>query len=142
MDILSPEEIVAVAPFSGPEPQRLARQIAIAQLVVTLSIAAVCALVWTGRYACSAFAGGLIGIVGNLPLAIAMRRGSGTPKEVLGRMYLGQLSRTVLTVALFFLVARMQWLKWPALLAGYIATFVVWWWVPLAAARRRVKTGK
>ena len=139
MVFMSPEKIGTVAPFSGPEPQRLVRNIALAQLAVTLSIAAVCALIWTGQHACSALAGGLIGIVGNLPLAIAMRRGSGSPKEVLVRMSMGQLTRTLLTVALLFLVARTQWLRWAPFLAAYLATFVVWWWVPLGAARRQAK---
>jgi F0F1-type ATP synthase assembly protein I len=139
MVFLTPEQSRAVDPFSGPEPRRLIRKIALMQLVVTLGIAAVCALLLTSQHALSALAGGLIGIIGNLPLAVAMRGGSSSPKDVLARMYVGQLSRTVLTVALLFIVARTQWLKWSPFLAAYVVTFVVWWWVPLAAARRRVR---
>jgi len=41
-----------------------------------------------------------------------------------------------LTVALFLLAARMPHVSWPALLIAYLATLMVFWWVPFAAAPR------
>ncbi len=122
--------------FSAGPPQKLAVRIALAQLAVTACIAAVCALAWSGRHAASALAGGTIGIVGNLPMAVALLRTDGSPSKVLTRMILGQLTKVGLSVALLLVAARMPWLKWLPLLAAYAATFLVFWWVPTAASRR------
>ena|SRR5579862_4890739 len=122
--------------FEDGQPRRLALRIALVQLAVTVSIAAACALAWSGRHAASALAGGMIGIVGNVPMAVALLRTGGSPSKVLKRMILGQLAKVGLTVALLFVAARMPWLKWLPLLTAYAATFLVFWWVPTAAARR------
>ncbi len=126
--------------FSGARPQKLALQIALAQATVTAGIAAVCALAWSGPHAASALAGGLIGIVGNVPMAIAVARTDGSPAKVLTRMILGQLTKVGLSVALLLAVARMPWLKWLPLLVAYATTFLVFWWVPAAASRRAAKS--
>ena len=34
------------------------------------------------------------------------------------------------------LAARLSHVSWPALLIGYLATLVVFWWVPFSAASR------
>ena len=59
-----------------------------------------------------------------------------TPRRALGQLYLGQLVKVGLTVALFLLAARMPHVSWPALLIAYLATLMVFWWVPFAAAPR------
>ena len=126
--------------FEGGQPRRLALRIALVQLAVTVSIAAACALAWSGPHAASALAGGLIGIGGNVPMAVALLRTGGSPSNVLKRMILGQLAKVGLTVALLLVAARMPWMRWPPLLVAYAATFLVFWWVPAAASRRGVKS--
>jgi ATP synthase protein I len=133
------QKTAAASAFTSGEPQRLALRIALTQLAVTVFIAAVCAPVWGARQGASALAGGMIGIVGNLPMAVALLRTDGSPQKVLTRMILGQLTKVGLTVALLFVAARMPWLKWLPLLVAYAATFLVFWWVPTAASRRAVK---
>jgi len=45
-------------------------------------------------------------------------------------------------VALLMLAARMPQVSWPALLIAYLATLVVFWWVPFTAASgARSRTG-
>ncbi len=125
--------------FSGARPQKLALRIALAQASVTACIAAVCGLAWSGPHAGSAIAGGLIGIVGNVPMAIAAARTDGSPAQVLTRLIIGQLTKVGLSVALLLVVARMPWLRWLPMLGAYAATFFVFWWVPTATSRRAVK---
>ncbi len=123
--------------FGSGEPRRLALRIALSQLAVTVLMAAVCALAWGARHAASALAGGTIGIVANLPMAIALlRSSSGSPSKALTRMILGQLTKVGLTVGLLFVAARMPWIKWLPLLAAYATGFVVFWLIPTAATRR------
>lgn len=141
MAFLLPVENAAVAPFSGPEPRRLAGRIVLAQIIVTMSIAGLSVLAWSVSHAASALAGGAIAIVANVPMAIALFRTSASAKRALYRMYFGQLVKIAFTVGMLFLLARTQWVMWPPLLVAYAACLAVFWWVPFASARRAVKVG-
>jgi ATP synthase protein I len=106
------------------------------------TVALVCLLVW-GRYAClSALAGAGTGIIANMYMTFRALQPARTPRRALGQLYLGQLVKVGLTVALLMLAARMPRVSWPALLIAYLATLVVFWWVPFAAASgARSRTG-
>ena len=119
----------------------LASRILLVQTGAGAAVALVCLLVW-GRYACvSALAGAGTGVAANLYMTFKALQPARTPRRALGQLYLGQLVKVGLTVALFMLAARLPHLVWPALLIAYAATLVVFWWVPMIAApRMRVGT--
>jgi F0F1-type ATP synthase assembly protein I len=111
------------------------------QLVITVSLAAAFLLA-SVPHAASALAGGAIGIAANVPMAIAVLGFEGAPKRALHRMYLGQLTKVVFTVAMLLIVARTEWVRWLPLLVAYAAMLAVFWWVPFSAARRAVKASR
>jgi ATP synthase protein I len=109
-------------------------RILLVQTGVGATVSLVCLLVW-GRYAClSALAGAATGIIANMYMTFKALQPARTPRRALGQLYLGQVVKVGLTVALFMLAARMPRVSWPALLIAYLATLVVFWWVPFAAA--------
>ena len=114
----------------------LAHRILLVQTGAGATVALVCLLVWD-RYAClSALAGAGTGIIANMYMTFRALQPARTPRGALGQLYLGQGVKVGLTVALFMLAARMPRVSWPALLVAYLATLVVFWWVPFAAASR------
>jgi ATP synthase protein I len=121
---------------SDSDIRPLASRILLVQTGTGAAVALVCLLVW-GRYAfVSALAGAGTGLVANLYMTFKALQPARTPRRALGQLYLGQLVKVGLTVALFMLAARLPYLSWPALLIAYLATLVVFWWVPFAAAPR------
>ena len=48
---------------------------------------------------------------------------------------MGQLVKVGITVGLFVAASRVPGLSWPALLIAYLATLVVFWWVPFRDSR-------
>jgi ATP synthase protein I len=114
----------------------LAHRILLVQTGAGATVALVCLLVWD-RYAClSALAGAGTGIIANMYMTFRALQPARTPRRALGQLYLGQGVKVGLTVALFMLAARMPRVSWPALLIAYLATLVVFWWVPFAAVSR------
>ncbi len=127
---------------SDSDIRPLGVRILLVQTSAGATVALVCLLVW-GRYACmSALAGAGTGIIANMYMTFRALQPARTPRRALGQLYLGQLVKVGLTVALFMLAARMPQVSWAALLAAYLATLVVFWWVPFtAASRTRPRTG-
>ena len=114
----------------------LASRILLVQTGAGATVALLCLLLW-GRYASvSALAGAGTGLVANMYMTFKALRPARTPRRALGQLYLGQLVKVGVTVALFMLAARLQHVSWPALLSAYLATLVVFWWVPFNAASR------
>lgn len=121
---------------SDSDIRPLAFRILLVQTGAGAMVALVCLMV-SGRYAClSALAGAGTGIVANMYMTFKALQPARTPRRALGQLYLGQLVKVGLTVALFMLAARMPRVSWPALLIAYLATLVVFWWVPFAASGR------
>jgi ATP synthase protein I len=121
---------------SDTDIRPLASRILLVQTGAGAAVALVCLLVW-GRYAfVSALAGAGTGLVANLYMTFKALQPARTPRRALGQLYLGQLVKVGLTVALFMLAAHLPHLSWPALLIAYLATLVVFWGVPFAAAPR------
>ena len=100
-----------------------------AQLVLALTAGAVCFVLAGGREAWSALAGGLIGVVTSLFVALrAIGRGTVRPaKDVLRRFYGAEAGKFFLTMALFALTIGVWQLPFPPLLLGYGLTLVVYW---------------
>jgi ATP synthase protein I len=126
----------AVSTSSGLDIRPVAARILLLQAGVGALVALVCSVVWGHRAGLSALAGAAIGVIANLYMTLKALKSARTPAGALGQLYLGQLVKIVLTVALFIVVARLPHVSWPALLAAYAATLVVFWWVPFAASRR------
>ena len=121
---------------SDSDIRPVASRILLVQTGAGAAVALVCLLVW-GRDACvSALAGASVGVVANMYMTFKVLQPARTPRRALGQLYLGQLVKVALTVALFVLAARMPHVSWPALLIAYAATLVVFWWVPFASGPR------
>jgi ATP synthase protein I len=108
------------------------------QAGVGVVIAAACLALWGRQAGVSALAGAAIGIIANLYMTLKALRPRQSARAALGALYMGQLVKVALTVAMFVTAARLPDLVWPALLVAYIATLVVFWWVPFRAP---VETG-
>ncbi|MFT3906638.1 MAG: ATP synthase subunit I [Steroidobacteraceae bacterium] len=106
------------------------------QCAVTLFLGFACLALWGRSVGASSLAGGSIGLIANLYMTLNALRVTHSAGAALSRLLMGQLIKVVLTIGLFLVMAKMPWLSWPALLLSYLATLVVFWWVPLFAAPR------
>lgn len=116
--------------------RRVAARILMWQAGVTLALGAVCTAAFGVDVGKSSLVGGLIGVIANLFMSIAALRNARTPALALGRLFVGQLLKVLLTVAMFIAVAAQKWLNWPALLGAYVLTLVVFWAVPVLSGQR------
>jgi ATP synthase protein I len=121
-----------------PEIRRIAARILLAQAAATVAIAAVSFGVWGAAHALSALAGGGIGLLANLYMTLTVLRPAGSAGSVVGRLFMGQFVKVVLTVALFVIAARTAGTVWPPLLVTYMATLVAFWAVPMRASRSAI----
>jgi ATP synthase protein I len=104
------------------------------QAGVGVVIAVACLALWGGQASVSALAGAAIGIIANLYMTLKALRPRQSARAALGALYMGQLVKVALTVAMFVIAARQPRLVWPALLVAYIAMLAVFWWVPFRAS--------
>jgi F0F1-type ATP synthase assembly protein I len=107
----------------------IAYKIVLAQLGIALVYAAVCLAVWGKSIAVAALAGGAIGIITNLYLALRLF-GDGvvrSAQQVLQRFYAAETVKFVLTLGLFALGLGVLKLNALPLLGGYGLTLVVYW---------------
>jgi len=107
--------------------QRAALQIVVGQVAMAALVAAVF-LVTSGAHASfSALTGGGIGAAASLAMIFAMFADSSDPKRMLSRFFRGEATKLGLTVLLFALAFKLGQFAALPLLAGYVATFVVYW---------------
>jgi F0F1-type ATP synthase assembly protein I len=118
------------------DTRRLAGRILLAQTVVTLGLAALVAVAVDGASGRSAFIGGSIGLIANLFMTLAALRYTHSPGLALGRILIGQLGKVLLTVGMFLALAQRKDVVWPAALAGYAATLLVFWAAPVLSSPR------
>ena len=121
---------------SDPQMRRLAGRILLWQGVVTLALGALVAAVAGKAGGVSALTGGLIGLIANLYMTLAALRPARSAGFALGRLLAGQFVKVLLTAGMFLVVAQRKDVVWPAVFAGYVATLVVFWVVPVLAAPR------
>lgn len=120
--------------------RRIAARILVTQAVITLAIAALCALAWGRIAALSALVGGATGLTANAIMTLIVLRAAPGAAGALGSLVMGQMLKVMITVGVLLIVARGGWANWPALLAAYAATLFVYWFVPVLMHRpRRVK---
>ncbi|MFM2109519.1 MAG: hypothetical protein EBV65_07645 [Gammaproteobacteria bacterium] len=121
---------------SDPQMRRLAGRILLWQALVSGALAALVAVMAGKASGVSALTGGLIGLIANLYMTLAALRPARTAGFALGRLLAGQFVKVLLTVGMFLAVAQRKDVVWPAVFAGYVATLVVFWVVPVLAAPR------
>lgn len=121
---------------SDPQMCRLAGRILLWQALVSGALAALVAVMAGKASGVSALTGGLIGLIANLYMTLAALRPARTAGFALGRLLAGQFVKVLLTVGMFLAVAQRKDVVWPAVFAGYVATLVVFWVVPVLAAPR------
>jgi len=119
---------------SDPQTRRLAGRILLGQAAVTIVLAALVAAGAGQKSGLSALSGGLIGLIANLYMTIAALRPARSAGFAFGRLLVGQFVKVLLTVGMFLAVAQRKDVVWPAVIAGYVATLVVFWVVPVLAA--------
>lgn len=124
---------------SKSDVRPLAHRVLLLQTGTGLAVALVCLAFWGRSAFMSALAGAFAGVIANLYMTFWALRPARTTGGALGRLYVGQLIKVAVTVALFYGALRVPHVSWRALLAAYVATFVVCWWVPFAAARARTE---
>src|SRR6202161_4892118 len=89
----------AVPTSSDSDIRPLASRILLVQTGAGAAVARVCLLVW-GRYACvSALAGAATGVAANLYMTFKALQPARTPRRALGQLYLGQLGKGGVAVA-------------------------------------------
>jgi len=121
---------------SDPQTRRLAVRILLWQVAATIVLGALVAL-WAGpKSGVSAVTGGLIGLIANLYMTVAVLRPARSAGFAFGRLLAGQFVKVLLTVGMFLAVAQREDVVWPAVLAGYVATLGVFWVVPALASPR------
>lgn len=122
---------------SDSEIRRLARRVLLLQTVMGLAVALVCLVFW-GRNACtSALAGAFTGVIASLYMTLRALQPARTPQAALGRLYVGQLIKVVVSLALFVVAFRyLPHVVWLALFVAYLATLAVGWTLPTATLRR------
>jgi len=121
---------------SDPQMRRLAGRILLWQALVTVALAALVAAFAGKASGVSALTGGLIGFITNLYMTLAALRPARTARSALGWLLAGQFVKVLLTVGMFLAVAQRKDVVWPAVFAGYVATLVVFWVLPVLAAPR------
>ena len=81
-------------------------------------------------------------MLANLFMTLTALRPTASAAGALGRILLGTFMKVAVTATLFFVAARTGKVVWPAMLVAFVATLVVFWFVPVLATRmRRVKVG-
>lgn len=118
--------------------RRAALRVVRRQALVALAVALVAGLgagVGAGR---SALLGGGVAVVATLFFVLALfRYPEGTPAaRVAWGFYLGQALKVLLTIALLALVFRSRGTTPWAVLAGYMATYLAYWFTPHGPASR------
>lgn len=98
---------------------------------IVLSLAVACGAGWLGGRAAfgSALAGGGIGIVAGTYQALRMFRVSAAddPARFYRGVWLSELVKILLTVALFIFVIRVLEPQFAPMIVAYAATFIVYW---------------
>lgn len=116
--------------------RRQAREIVLAQLGLTLLLAAVGAVFFGRSAGLSALAGGGIGVLATAYMAFALlKHGDGTDAGRIARsFFLGWAIKVLMTVALLVIAFRAESLSPVPLLVAYVATFFAYW---VGAANKR-----
>jgi ATP synthase protein I len=117
-----------VSAIDLPRARRLAFGVVLGQAGVTV-MAALVALGVAGRMAAvSALLGGGIATVGSLAMAaLVFRSAAANAPRIVAAFYVGEAAKLAVVVALFVVVLRVVRVVPLAMLAGFAATYLVYW---------------
>lgn len=111
-----------------PRARRLAFGVVLGQAVVSVIAAALALWMAGAPAAVSALLGGGIATAGSLAMAaLVFGRAGGSAQRVLGAFYVGEAVKLAVIVVLFVAVLKMVRIVPLALLAGFAATYLVYW---------------
>jgi len=119
--------------------RKAAFRVVVAQLAITLGVAAVAALGWGAAAGRSALWGGGIGMAATAFMLLAVFRypeGASAMRIAWG-FYLGQFLKVALSIALLVVAFGTEGVVPLALLVAYVATFAGYWAAPLLPEPRR-----
>jgi len=119
--------------------RKAAFRVVVAQLAITLGVAAVAALGWGAAAGRSALWGGGIGMAATAFMLLAVFRypeGASAMRIAWG-FYLGQFLKVALSIALLVVAFGTEGVVPLALLVAYVATFAGYWAAPLLPVPRR-----
>lgn len=120
-----------------------AYSILLAQLTVTLVLAALLLGIQGSRFALAALTGGFIGVISNAVFAwLALSGGVQPARRIMRQFYLAEMSKLVVTVALFLVALTFFKTLFLPVLLGYGVTLVVYWTVPLLLPAPTQKAGE
>lgn len=109
-----------------------AYSILLAQLTVTLALAALLLGIQGSRFAMAALTGGFIGVISSAVFAwFALSGGVQPARQVMRQFYLAEVSKLAVTVVLFLAALSLFKTLFLPVLLGYGLTLVVYWTVPL-----------
>lgn len=119
-----------------PHARRLALRLVLGQACVTVTVAIVAWALAERRVAVSVFLGGGIATAGSLAMAgfgFARRSAAADAQRVVAAFYVGEAVKLTLVAALFVVVLKWVNVTPLAMLAGFAATFPVYWIALLTA---------
>ena len=119
--------------------RKAAFRVVLAQVAITLGVAALAALGWGSAAGRSALWGGGIGIAATAFMLLAVFRypeGASATRIAWG-FYLGQFLKVALSIALLVVAFGTEGVVPLALLVAYVATFAGYWAAPLLPVPRR-----
>ena len=122
---------------TGAERRAALRVVGI-QALIALGVAGLAALVGGSPAAGSALLGGAVAVAATLFFVFALfRHPDGTPAgRVAWGFFLGQGLKVAVTIGLLYVAFRVRGVVPVALLAGYIATYAAYWFMPRGPASR------
>ncbi len=118
--------------------RRAALRIVGIQALIALGVTGLAALAGGTAAAGSALAGGTVAVVATLFFVFALFRhpdGTATGRVAWG-FFLGQGLKVATTIGLLYVAFRVRGVVPAALLAGYAATYVAYWFMPRGPASR------
>lgn len=123
--------------------RRFALGVVASQLGLTALIAGTTLLIYGGRAAVAALAGGSVGAAANLVQAVFFfRHGPGAdPKRILRGMYAGEAAKFGVTVLLLAVVLSSTKVAAGPFLVAYAAGFLVYWFALLKRGPSAASTG-
>jgi len=99
------------------------------QLALTVVATLLALLIFDRAIAMSVFSGGFIGVVAGFYQAQRMMRvdASGHPEAFMQGLWISELVKIVLTVALFIVAIRLLRVQMVPTIVGYAGTYIVYW---------------
>jgi ATP synthase protein I len=119
--------------------RKAALTVVAAQVVITVAVAAVCALGWGTKAGASALWGGAIGVAATSFMALALFRHAegASAARIAWSFFLGEFLKVALSIGLLVMALRSARVAAGPLIVAYAATFAAYWFAPRGPVSRR-----